>query len=329
MRINPSGNIGIGTGSPATKLHLNSGILTIDGSGSGIVNTYGIQTSTIQITNGAAAGYVLTSDAGGNASWQADAAASLLNSTNTWTAPQTFTTTEVINSTFTQSASPSLAMFTPDGNIMGFFPSMGPGYYNPLAQAADSGMVFAGPTLALSIVPWATNISGIRITTATVTIADDVNNSGYKIQTSSLAFTGVTQNADAGFVGEIVEGKTSTPINAAASGSFAAIASCTLTPGEWDISGVGELYGNSATFSTGDVVLCMSAASASSSGCTDGYDIIYWYTSGSLGAGHRSMVIPRKRVLITGNTTYYLNGQALYSAGTPQWTGSISARRIR
>ena len=84
------GNIGIGTPTPTTLLHISSGTLTIDGSPSGIVNTYGIKTSTIQITNGAVSGFVLTSDASGNATWQS-AGVNLFNSTNTWTAPNTWT----------------------------------------------------------------------------------------------------------------------------------------------------------------------------------------------------------------------------------------------
>ena len=311
--------VGIGTGTPVSDLQVVGRVTT----------------SSFTMTTGAVNGYVLTSGASGIGTWQS-VGTNLLNSTNTWTAPNTYTSTMtlseevLINSNLYQTAAPSLRMNTFDGNAIIFFPSLGAGYYNPLVQAADSGMIFVGSNSALDIVPWAASASGIRITTITVTIADNVNNSGYRIQTSSFTFTGVTQNAGTGFIGEIVEGKTSTPINAAASGSFTAIASCALTPGEWDISGIGELYGNNATLVAGDVEVCISATSASSSGCTEGYDVAYWYTgAGSIGTGHRSFAIPRRRVLITGNTTYYLNGVSLYSAGTPQWTGSISARRIR
>ncbi len=55
MRITNGGNVGIGTTSPATKLDVNGGI----------------KATTIQLTSGAADGYVLTSDSSGNGSWQA------------------------------------------------------------------------------------------------------------------------------------------------------------------------------------------------------------------------------------------------------------------
>jgi hypothetical protein len=57
MRIATSNNVGIGTTSPGAKLDVHGGI----------------KATTIQLTSGAASGYVLTSDASGNGSWQAAA----------------------------------------------------------------------------------------------------------------------------------------------------------------------------------------------------------------------------------------------------------------
>jgi len=56
--ISPAGNIGIGTATPAEKLDVNGKT----------------KTTTLQVTTGATAGYVLTSDATGNATWNANTA---------------------------------------------------------------------------------------------------------------------------------------------------------------------------------------------------------------------------------------------------------------
>lgn len=42
---------GFGTKNPATKIHMSSGVLTVDGNGSGIVNTYGITSGTMTLTS--------------------------------------------------------------------------------------------------------------------------------------------------------------------------------------------------------------------------------------------------------------------------------------
>ena len=55
MRITTNGNVGIGTTSPTEKLDVNGKT----------------KTTTLQVTNGATNGYVLTSDASGNGTWQA------------------------------------------------------------------------------------------------------------------------------------------------------------------------------------------------------------------------------------------------------------------
>ncbi|HLP19361.1 MAG TPA: hypothetical protein VK174_03635, partial [Chitinophagales bacterium] len=60
-----TGNVGIGTTNPSAKLEVN-----------GSTKTTSLQTSTFQMTNGASNTYILTSDASGNATWQAPPAAS-------------------------------------------------------------------------------------------------------------------------------------------------------------------------------------------------------------------------------------------------------------
>ena|SRR5258708_6102532 len=47
MRISKTGNVGIGTTAPATKLHMSSGVFTIDGTGAGLALNGGQMGSTI------------------------------------------------------------------------------------------------------------------------------------------------------------------------------------------------------------------------------------------------------------------------------------------
>lgn len=135
--------------------------------------------------------------------------------------------------------------------------------------------------------------------------------------------------AVAGQLGEVIENKISGATNAAATTAYLALASVSLTAGDWDIAALAELSSNGATFATANADLCVGTTSASNAGTTIGYDRSR-IPSLILGAtGIESGTIARKVLQITSTTTVYLNVVATYTLGTPQWTGSLSARRIR
>jgi hypothetical protein len=131
----------------------------------------------------------------------------------------------------------------------------------------------------------------------------------------------------AGQVGEVIESKVSTATNAGSTGAYLALTSITLTAGNWDISALAYSTPNGATFTPpSSVTVNIGTTSASSAGCTAGYD--YALSGELLSAGSNvSVSIPAKRVQITASTAYYLNVAIQYTAGTPQWVGSITARR--
>ena len=54
------------------------------------LGTHSLTANSIKITSGAVNGYILTSDSSGVASWRVNSSANIINSTNTWTAPNTF-----------------------------------------------------------------------------------------------------------------------------------------------------------------------------------------------------------------------------------------------
>jgi hypothetical protein len=135
--------------------------------------------------------------------------------------------------------------------------------------------------------------------------------------------------AVSGQVGEAIESTISTPTNAAATGAYLALTSITLGPGAWDIAGWVQSNPNGSTLTVdGATELVVGTTTASSAGSTVGYDRMTENHAVIAGNTHQ-IVIPRKIINISTSTTYFVNVLATYTAGTPQWVGSISAVRIR
>lgn len=103
------------------------------------------------------------------------------------------------------------------------------------------------------------------------------------------------------------------------------ITSISLTPGVWDVHGIGFLNQNGATI-TGQGNLGISASSATISGLrgVDFMDmLIPGATVGTVSTGNT----PVKRLNLSTTTTYYLVISTTVSAGTIQIAGSIKAVR--
>ena len=129
---------------------------------------------------------------------------------------------------------------------------------------------------------------------------------------------------------QIIESTVSTATNAAATGTYLALASITLPAGSWTISAIANGEPGTAAVTTvgGALEALIGSTTASSAGATRGYD--WAKSSHELASGDcEVLTIPSKRVSIVVSTTYYLNVLATYTAGTPQWRGSLSAARIR
>lgn len=144
---------------------------------------------------------------------------------------------------------------------------------------------------------------------------------------------GTTTNdaAATGFVGEIVTSQISTLTNqTGGSGGYMALTSISLTAGDWDISALGSVYRNGATYTAaGESFLAIGLTSASISGATYGYDYVSKYVGNISQDVNLSTSIPKKTLSLSATTTVYLNTAVNFSAGTPQWRGSITARRVR
>lgn len=134
--------------------------------------------------------------------------------------------------------------------------------------------------------------------------------------------------AVSGQVGEEIESNISTAQNAAGTGTYLALTSITLTPGDWDISALVEFSCNSST-TTGAAQTAITTTSGAGAGSVESYDFVQIPAGLMSGGQVWPMAITRKYVSISSSTTYYLNVLARFSLGTPQWYGSIAARRLR
>ena len=137
--------------------------------------------------------------------------------------------------------------------------------------------------------------------------------------------TSTNNNATAGEVGELLT-------NQLASGSATAlvtataktVVSLTLTPGDWDITGVLDFSLAGATTSS---LRAGINSTTNAFGAQDTFvntPLVVTALTDTCGK-----VVPVMRVSIAANTTYHLVGQATFTAGAVTAYGTIRARRVR
>jgi len=136
-------------------------------------------------------------------------------------------------------------------------------------------------------------------------------------------------NAAAGFVGEYISSSVSSASAVSATGTsqWFDVTSISLTAGDWDVSLVHAmiLNGSVTTAATSGIG---TATGNSSTGLVQGDNRLN-FTPSTTSTGDVGVSIPSYRVSIASTTTYYLKALYVYSAGTPQSYGRISARRVR
>lgn len=146
----------------------------------------------------------------------------------------------------------------------------------------------------------------------------------------TLKGTVTNDNAAAGYVGEYVESSVGAT-NIATSSVYFDIASITLTAGDWDISAIANFARNAATFTSTAFEMGIGTASGNNSaGTLTGRNLTILSGVAPTTFNHYSTSVPTWRVSITSTTTYYLKGYcSVFTAGSPQSYGRISARRVR
>jgi len=169
--------------------------------------------------------------------------------------------------------------------------------------------------------------SGVTPTGATYSLwVDD----GLTRLDGGIVGTATNDNATAGNIGEEVVAIQSTYTNYTTTATYQNITSITLTAGDWDISSFFTYSSNSATITAAaNAIFVISTTTASAAGATEGRNIAYVPQAALLGTSLFSEAISPYRVSISGSTTYYLNTQATFTLGNPQFVGGIRARRIR
>lgn len=168
----------------------------------------------------------------------------------------------------------------------------------------------------------------------TITIDADTTAGTTKLATQGdlLRIPGTTTNNSAatGNTGEEINSVVSTYTNYTTTATYQNIASITLTAGDWDISAFITYSSNSATITAAsNAIAVISTTTASAAGSTEGQNILYIPQAALLGTSKFSDAIAPYRVSLSGTTTYYLNSQATFTIGNPQYVGRIRARRMR
>ena len=118
--------------------------------------------------------------------------------------------------------------------------------------------------------------------------------------------------------------------NYSSSATYQQVNSITLPAGNWDLSASGTFSSNAATLTAAsNAIFVVSTTNNSAAGSTIGKDIMYIPQAALVGTSIQSTSSVTFKVTPSTTTTYYLNTQATFTLGTPQFAGFIRARRIR
>jgi hypothetical protein len=158
--------------------------------------------------------------------------------------------------------------------------------------------------------------SGITISNAGNIITIAANGA---VPSSSIIGTTTNDNAAPGYVGEYMNAQQLTPQNAGTSTVFMTVVSLLLTPGDWDVWGLVDWSLNGSTTS-------FVRAGLNAGSLTNGINVC----NGPAPSGYNTTLpLVPVRISTATNQSVVLQAAAAYSAGTPQYIGSITARRVR
>ena len=138
--------------------------------------------------------------------------------------------------------------------------------------------------------------------------------------------TTTNDSAGAGFLGEYMSQSIAyaSRITGVASNTPVNIASLALTKGDWDVEGVAVLSLNTASLTTADAGISTTGGALGALG-----SYVQFNLNTTLMSYQFFLPTPRTRISLAANTTVYLIGVGVYSAGNFDAFGFIRARRVR
>lgn len=148
--------------------------------------------------------------------------------------------------------------------------------------------------------------------------------------TSTQGIVGTTTNDSAatGNVGQYTESVISSPASAPTSTQWGDLTSISLTAGDWDVTAIATCILNGGTATVRPQVGISTTSGNSATGLIDGSNWV-WAPASPASTANASAAVPSYRMSLSATTTVYLKVQFGYSAGTPQFQGRLSARRVR
>jgi hypothetical protein len=152
------------------------------------------------------------------------------------------------------------------------------------------------------------------------------NNTVQRLRDQIAPGGGVTDGSDAkpGEVGEFIFANRTTTLSVA-TGATTDLASITLPPGDWDVTGAVSFQGSSNTGGTDLHAWVNTVAATAPSGDTGGLTMVSTGTAGLL----NMLPIPPLRVSSASSVTIHLSCYTNYGAGTMSVKGMVRARRMR
>jgi hypothetical protein len=191
---------------------------------------------------------------------------------------------------------------------------------NPAVNTLTSGSTLYGVRSRINIDPsGATTYNIYADGTAPNLFAGTITSKGFS--DGSIAPVGV--------VGETVQSILSSYTNYTTTATYQSATTVSLTAGDWLIKATGTFNANTATITAAaNAIFNLSTTSASAAGTIEGLNIVYIPQAALLGTSKESVSI-EFAASFSSTTQYYLNTQATFTLGNPQFVGSIVATRKR